>query len=89
MSFDDEGNGGISSMQAGSTMTLDVEELPVATAEHHLPAMLIPSAIRCQHCHELAHLDVEQRLSGGEIAARYVCPDCNAYQIRHFHESEL
>ena len=73
----------------GSMMTLTMDELPAATAEHHLPAMLIPSAIRCGHCHELAHLDVENRLSDSEIAVRYVCPDCNSYQIRHFHDNDL
>ena len=73
-------------MTAGSSTTL--EQLPAATPQHHLPATLIPNAIRCHHCFALAHMDVEQRLKGGEIAVRYVCPDCRAYSIRHYHDNE-
>ena len=73
-------------MTTGSTTTL--EELPTANAAHPLPAALIPTTVRCHHCFSLEHQDVEQRLRGGEIAVRYVCPDCRAYSIRHYHDSE-
>ena len=75
-------------MTTGSTMTIEKEALPVATVEHHLPATMIPNAIRCHHCFGLSHMDVEERLTGGEIAVRYVCPDCRAYSIRHYQDNE-
>ncbi len=75
-------------MTTGSTTTIETEKLPAANAEHQLPAALIPNAIRCHHCFGLSHMDVEQRLNGGEIAVRYVCPDCRAYSIRHYKDND-
>ncbi len=88
MRLDDEVQWRKLRMSVGSMSTIERETLPAPSAEHHLPATLIPNAIRCHHCFALSHIDVEQRRTGGDIAVRYVCPDCNAYSIRHFHESE-
>lgn len=74
-------------MTNGSMTTIDREELPAADARHPLPATLIPTAIRCHHCFGLSHREVEERLSGNEISVRYVCPECRAYSIRHYHDN--